>query len=39
MLNVLIGPNASGKSNLFDVLGLARSIPSDLHEACAAAAA
>lgn len=32
MLNVLIGPNASGKSNLFDVLGLARSIPSDLQE-------
>ena len=22
MLNVLIGPNASGKSNLFDVLGI-----------------
>ena len=32
MLNVLIGPNASGKSNLFDVLGLVRSIPSDLQE-------
>ena len=32
MLNVLIGPNASGKSNLFDVLGLARSIPSDLQD-------
>ena len=30
MLNVLIGPNASGKSNLLDVLGLVRSIPSDL---------
>ena len=33
MLNVLIGPNASGKSNLLDVLGLVRSIPSDLQEA------
>ena len=33
MLNVLIGPNASGKSNLLDVLGLVRSIPSDMHEA------
>ena len=32
MLNVLIGPNASGKSNLLDVLGLVRSIPSDLQE-------
>ena len=33
MLNVLIGPNASGKSNLLDVLGLVRSIPSGMHEA------
>ena len=33
MLNVLIGPNASGKSNLFDVFDLVRSIPSDLEEA------
>ena len=32
MLNVLIGPNASGKSNLLDVLGLVRSIPTDLQE-------
>ena len=31
-LNVLIGPNASGKSNLIDVLGLARSMPTDLQE-------
>ena len=33
MLNVLIGPNASGKSNLLDVLGLVRGIPSDMQEA------
>ena len=33
MLNVLIGPNASGKSNLFDVLDLVRRISSDLQEA------
>ena len=33
MLNVLIGPNASGKSNLLDVLGLVRRIPSDMQEA------
>ena len=31
-LNVLIGPNASGKSNLVDVLGLVRSMPTDLQE-------
>ena len=31
-LNVLIGPNASGKSNLIDVLGLVRSMPTDLQE-------
>ena len=31
-LNVLIGPNASGKSNLIDVLALARSMPTDLQE-------
>ena len=30
-LNVLIGPNASGKSNLIDVIGLVRSAPSDLN--------
>ena len=29
-LNVLIGPNASGKSNLIDMLALTRSAPSDL---------
>ena len=29
-LNVLIGPNASGKSNLIDVLRLVRSLPSDM---------
>ena len=27
-LNVLIGPNASGKSNLIDLLRLVRSLPS-----------
>ena len=32
MLNVLIGPNASGKSNLLDVLRLVRSFSSDLQE-------
>ena len=31
-LNVLIGPNASGKSNLIDILGLIRSMPTDLQE-------
>lgn len=30
MLNVLIGPNSSGKSNLLDVLRLVRSLPVDL---------
>ena len=29
-LNVLIGPNASGKSNLIDVLRLVKSLPSDM---------
>ena len=29
-LNVLIGPNASGKSNLIDLLRLVRSLPSDM---------
>ena len=29
-LNVLIGPNASGKSNLFDLLRLVKSLPSDM---------
>ncbi len=29
-LNVLIGPNASGKSNLIEVLGLLRAAPADL---------
>ena len=29
-LNVLIGPNASGKSNLIDLLRLVRSMPSDM---------
>ena len=29
-LNVLIGPNASGKSNLIDMIALTRSTPSDL---------
>ncbi len=32
MLNVLIGPNASGKSNLFDVFRLIRSIPTELQD-------
>ena len=31
-LNVLIGPNASGKSNLIDLLRLVRSMPSDMQE-------
>ena len=31
-LNVLIGPNASGKSNLIDLLRLVRSLPSDMQE-------
>lgn len=31
-LNVLIGPNASGKSNLVDVLELVRSLPTDLQD-------
>jgi predicted ATPase len=31
-LNVLVGPNASGKSNLMEVLGLLRSTPKDLAE-------
>ena len=30
MLNVLIGPNASGKSNLLDVFELVRKIPTDI---------
>ena len=30
MLNVLIGPNSSGKSNLIDVVRLIRSLPTDL---------
>ena len=29
-LNVPIGPNASGKSNLIDLLRLVRSLPSDM---------
>src|SRR5580693_3357932 len=29
-LNVLIGPNASGKSNLIEIIGLLRSTPKDL---------
>jgi len=29
-LNVIIGPNASGKSNLFDAIGLLRAAPTDL---------
>ena len=29
-LNVLVGPNASGKSNLIDLLRLVRSLPSDM---------
>ena len=29
-LNVLIGPNASGKSNFVDVIGLLKSIPNDM---------
>ena len=32
MLNVLIGPNSSGKSNLLDVFKLMRGIPMDLQE-------
>jgi predicted ATPase len=31
-LNVLIGPNASGKSNLIEVIGLLQSAPKDLAE-------
>lgn len=31
-LNVLIGPNAGGKSNLIDVIGLLRAAPQDLAE-------
>ena len=31
-LNVLIGPNASGKSNLIDILRLIRAMPVDLQE-------
>ena len=31
-LNVLIGPNAFGKSNLIDLLRLVRSLPSDMQE-------
>ena len=29
-LNVLIGPNASGKSNLIEVIGLLRAVPNDI---------
>jgi hypothetical protein len=32
-LNVLIGPNAAGKSNLIDVVGLLRATPEDLNGA------
>lgn len=32
-LNVLIGPNASGKSNLVEILGLLASLPRDLQKA------
>ena len=32
-LNVLIGPNAAGKSNLIDVIGLLRAAPEDLNVA------
>ena len=31
-LNVLIGPNASGKSNLIEVLSLLRAAPRDLQQ-------
>jgi len=31
-LNVLIGPNASGKSNLIDIFGLLHQLPSDLEQ-------
>ncbi len=31
-LNVLIGPNASGKSNLLEVLALLKSAPTNLPE-------
>ena len=34
-LNVLIGPNASGKSNLIDVIGLLRAAPDDFRRALA----
>lgn len=37
-LNVLIGPNASGKSNLIDILGLLHQLPSDLSKVFAAGA-
>lgn len=30
-LNVLIGPNASGKSNFLDALALCRALPTDIH--------
>jgi predicted ATPase len=32
-LNVLIGPNAAGKSNLIDVIGLLQAAPGDLNAA------
>lgn len=32
-LNVLIGPNASGKSNLIEIIGILQSAPSDLKNA------
>jgi predicted ATPase len=32
-LNVLIGPNAAGKSNLIDIIGLLRAAPEDLNAA------
>ena len=34
-LNILIGPNASGKSNLIETIGLLKGLPSDFAEAVA----
>lgn len=36
-LNILIGPNASGKSNLIETIGLLKGLPNDFAEAVASA--
>ena len=36
-LNILIGPNASGKSNFIEAIGLLKGLPDDFAEAMAAA--